>query len=132
MHPFDKFLKDRIQVVLTGSPSIHGRRIRGAKSAFLPDDYVLKKDLDATSTSLSEELRIQVVTDFADLPSDFDADDIGKAYFVTSEETLYIWDGSDWVSISGGDYYEPMTNGDPVTPELMFDDTGDVIMMKLD
>lgn len=32
---------------------------------------------------------------------------------------------------SGGVYYEPLVNGDPTTPEVMFDDDGDIIMVEV-
>lgn len=36
--------------------------------------------------------------------------------------------GTELVPASGGAHYEPLTNGDPVTPEILFDGFGDVIM----
>jgi hypothetical protein len=36
----------------------------------------------------------------------------------------------EWVDSGGADgYYEPLTDGDPTQPELIFDSRGDVIMV---
>ena len=32
---------------------------------------------------------------------------------------------------SGVVYYEPLVNGDPTSPEIMFDDDGDIIMVEV-
>lgn len=47
-------------------------------------------------------------------------------------ETL-VWDGSNWVpgEGGGGTPYEPLANGDLLTPELIFAD-GDVIMVEME
>lgn len=36
-----------------------------------------------------------------------------------------------WVDDASNEYYEPLTNGDPAMPELIFDGTGNVIMVTV-
>jgi hypothetical protein len=60
----------------------------------------------------------------------------GRLYAATDTGVVYrvANDGSGWEEfVAGGSgavtgYYEPMTNGDPVTPEILFDADGDVIV----
>lgn len=56
----------------------------------------------------------------------------------TAGQVLAKVDGTDrnveWVDQTGGGgsvYYEPLVNGDASSPEIMFDDDGDVIMVEV-
>jgi hypothetical protein len=39
--------------------------------------------------------------------------------------------GVKWAAATGGTAYQPLTNGDPTTPELIFDGNGDVVMVPM-
>lgn len=54
--------------------------------------------------------------------------------YTTSEKTTLVYARqNDDKSIPTGvaTYYEPLVNGDPAAPEIMFDDSGDIIMVEV-
>jgi hypothetical protein len=68
----------------------------------------------------------------ADQPTDLGLFDASFLFFASDDETLYIWDGTAWILISGGGssdgYWAPVTNGDPDNPELVFDTLGNCVV----
>lgn len=50
-----------------------------------------------------------------------------KFALVIYNATLGLWIGEGGTGAGGG-FWAPLTNGDPVTPEILFDSNGDVIM----
>lgn len=68
----------------------------------------------------------------ADQPTDLGIYDASFLFFATDNTTLYIWDGTSWIAISGGGsgdgYWAPVTNGDPANPELIFDSLGNCVV----
>jgi hypothetical protein len=59
------------------------------------------------------------------------ADDEGRMAYATDDDKIGSFDGVAWSWTPRGVYWEPLTNGDPVTPELIFDASGDVVMVEV-
>lgn len=68
----------------------------------------------------------------ANQPTDLGIYDASFLFFASDEESLYIWDGTQWILVStdvaAAGYWAPVTNGVPDNPELIFDTLGNCVV----
>ena len=95
-------------------------------TALLPDTITTTQIAEAVFTDLNRR------GTRGDQP-DADAVDAGTLYYVTDEGVTERSNGTIWEDVTDAKvvstYDAPLTNGDPATPELVFDSFGDVVMV---
>lgn len=118
---------DFLRRLRTGDIILNGRRVRKASDAILPDDYVTLRQVTGTVETIISEIDDNEVAEIEVDPNGaLEENPLGVK---VDEVTITINSDNELEVINPvvDGYWTIGTNGDPVTPEIIFDSDGDVI-----